>query len=155
MADDELLFFQLPSILPRFEKPPEAKTGDEEMTDKVKEEPNTEDKGKSKAEDSKALPSAVQRASLEEAMAAMDLNSIPEGQVGSLVIYKSGKMKMKFGDILLDVRQGMRSTFLEDVAVVDVESKEKKKIIQLGHIVQKLVCLPDMDVLLQNEQEDE
>lgn len=31
------------------------------------------------------------------------MRHLPAGQLGSLVIYKSGKIKMRIGDILLDV----------------------------------------------------
>jgi len=31
------------------------------------------------------------------------MRHLPSGQLGSLVIYKSGKIKMRIGDILLDV----------------------------------------------------
>lgn len=33
------------------------------------------------------------------------MRHLPGGQLGVLQIYKSGKIKMKIGDVLLDVRQ--------------------------------------------------
>ncbi|KAG0182101.1 DNA-directed RNA polymerase III subunit RPC4 [Apophysomyces sp. BC1021] len=135
VADDELLFFQLPSILPRFEAP---STTDEGMED-VKIEEGKEAQ----------LPTAAKKATLEEAMASLALEDLPEGRIGKLVVYKSGKIKLKLGDVLLDVSQGMRSTFLENVMVVDIES-ETKKTIELGHVVQKFVCAPDMEALLKD-----
>lgn len=95
------------------------------------------------------LPAAAKKtASLEDAMANMGLEDMPDGQVGKLIVYKSGKVKMQFGSILLDVNQGMQSTFLENIMVVDHESEDSKKAIELGHIVQKFVCAPNMDALL-------
>ena len=147
VADDELLFFQLPSIVPKFEEAKEEseeieKTEDAEMEEKVKTEKGA----------AAALPPAAKIPALEDAMASLELSEMPEGQIGSLVVYKSGKMKLKIGDVLLDVQQGMRSTFLEDIMVVDTESNDAKKIIELGHIVQKFVCMPDMNSLLEDEE---
>lgn len=162
VADDEFLFFQLPSILPRFEKPETDENRDEHEHEHEREhehEPEpmvevkveNEESTKAKVKE-KDFPPPAKKATLEEALAAMDLKDMPEGQIGSLVIYKSGKMKLKLGDTLLDIQQGMRSSFLEDVAIVDAESDESRKIIELGHIVQKFVCVPDMDALLAGEE---
>jgi hypothetical protein len=41
------------------------------------------------------------------------MRHLPAGQLGSLVIYKSGKIKMKIGDILLDVRRHARHTHMQ------------------------------------------
>lgn len=139
VAEEELLYFQLPTVVPVFEK-----QKDDEVMEEVKTE-NTE--GESD------LPASAKKSTLEDAMANMDLQDMPNGQIGKLIIYKSGKMKMKFGNILLDVNQGMQSNFLENVMVVDHESEETKKAIELGHIVQKFVCAPNMDALLRDEEE--
>ncbi|KAI8087897.1 RNA polymerase III RPC4-domain-containing protein [Gilbertella persicaria] len=140
VAEEELLFFQLPIVVPKFEK---NKEEDVDMIEEKKEEGAATD----------GLPPAAKKSSLEEAMSGMSLEDMPSGQIGKLVIYKSGKMKMKFGNILLDVNQGLQSTFLENVMVVDHESEETKKAIELGHVVQKFVCVPNMDSLLNLEEE--
>ncbi|KAI7853036.1 RNA polymerase III RPC4-domain-containing protein [Circinella umbellata] len=164
VADDELLFFQLPSVMPKFEEPIKNEKNDEEEGEGGDEnggEAGDEEKNKKKDEDvemkdkvklEKGLPPAAKIPALEEAMQSLELSEMPEGQIGKLVVYKSGKMKLKVGDILLDVQQGMRSSFLEDVMVVDTESDDKKKVIELGHIVQKFVCMPDLDALLEGEE---
>lgn len=143
VAEEELLYFQLPTVVPKFEKPKEEVVQDVDMDeDKVKTESEVD-----------ALPAAAKKSTLEEAMSNLELEEMPDGQIGKLVIYKSGKMKMKFGNILLDVNQGMQSSFLENIMVVDHESEETKKAIELGHIVQKFVCAPNMDALLKDEEE--
>jgi hypothetical protein len=114
------------------------------MEDEVKEEVKEENDN---------LPPAAKKSTLEEAMSNLELEDMPDGQIGKLIIYKSGKMKMKLGNILLDVNQGMQSSFLENIMVVDHESEETKKAIELGHIVQKFVCAPNMDALLKDEEE--
>ncbi|KAI8874972.1 hypothetical protein K501DRAFT_203573, partial [Backusella circina FSU 941] len=147
VAEEELLYFQLPTIVPKFEAVKPEKSDDTDMKDEPVEGSvhDTEDK-------QKELPNAAQKATIEEAMATLKLQDMPEGQVGKLVVYKSGKMKMKFGNLLLDVIQGMHSSFLENVMVVDHESEDTKKVIELGHIVEKFVCIPNMDALLGEEE---
>ncbi|KAI8093130.1 RNA polymerase III RPC4-domain-containing protein [Halteromyces radiatus] len=140
VADDELLFFQLPGIVPSFTLPLE----DEQMTD-IKTDDDKPNKGKEKEQ----LPVAAQMATLKEKMANMDLADMPDGQIGKLMVYKSGKMKLKIGNILLDVDQGMRSSFLENLMSVNTENK---KAVELGHIVQKFTCIPNMDALLEGEE---
>ncbi|KAI9319646.1 RNA polymerase III RPC4-domain-containing protein [Dichotomocladium elegans] len=142
LTDGELLFFQLPTIIPRLE----AEKEDEEMENIKRENSDPSDKAKE-------LPPAVKKAALEEAMQNLSLKDIPEGQIGSLIVYKSGKIKLKMGDVLFDVRQGMQSSFLENVMMVDTESEDQKKMIDLGHLTQKFVCMPDMDALLAGEED--
>lgn len=137
VAEEELLYFQLPTVVPKFEAPktPEAD---------IKIETDEAEKNE--------LPASARKSTLEEAMSNLDLKDMPEGQVGKLIVYKSGKVKMQFGNILMDVIQGMHSSFLENVMVVDHESEETKKAIELGHIVQKFVCSPNMDTLLKQDE---
>ncbi|CEG72065.1 hypothetical protein RMATCC62417_07688 [Rhizopus microsporus] len=141
VAEEELLYFQLPTVVPKFEakKQEVEEIKDEEAVKVEKTEQN--------------LPPGARKSTLEDAMASLALEDMPEGQVGKLIVYKSGKMKMQFGTILLDVTQGMHSSFLENVMVVDHESEETKKAIELGHIVQKFVCSPNMDSLLKEAEE--
>ncbi|KAI9302989.1 RNA polymerase III RPC4-domain-containing protein [Cunninghamella echinulata] len=158
VADDELLFFQLPSVVPTFESP--NTDNDEEMNDVKPEEEdnsNSNNKGKQKVDDNKGkskLPPSAQRATLEEQMKSMDLEDMPDGQIGKIVIYKSGKMKLKIGSVLLDIEQGMQSSFLENVMVVDTNNETSKKAVELGHIVQKFTCAPNMDALLDGCEEN-
>ncbi|CAO3609951.1 unnamed protein product [Cunninghamella blakesleeana] len=153
VADDELLFFQLPTVVPRFELPKsEEDKEDENMedTDKTEGEKDnkTDDKGKSK------LPPSAQKVTLEEQMNTMNLEDMPDGKIGKIIIYKSGKMKLKIGNVLLDVEQGMRSSFLENVMVIDSKNETSKKAVELGHIVQKFTCAPNMDALLKGCEEN-
>ncbi|KAK4517516.1 uncharacterized protein ATC70_000855 [Mucor velutinosus] len=141
VAEEELLYFQLPTVVPIFEKP--------KSEDPIADVDMTEDGDVKSEATENTLPAAAKKTTLlEDAMANMELEDMPDGQVGKLIVYKSGKVKMQFGSILLDVNQGMQSTFLENIMVVDHESEDSKKAIELGHIVQKFVCAPNMDALL-------
>lgn len=150
VAEEELLYFQLPTVVPKFEKPKDDSTI---TLDKTDADMDTDTAAAIKSETTEQLPPAAKKSTLAEAMQNLDLEDMPEGQIGKLIIYKSGKVKMKFGSILLDVNQGMQSSFLENIMVVDHESEETKKAIELGHIVQKFVCNPNMDALLKEDEE--
>ncbi|KAI8642799.1 RNA polymerase III RPC4-domain-containing protein [Parasitella parasitica] len=141
VAEEELLYFQLPTVIPLFESVKNEEKADVVMEDEKEIKPET-------ATENPLPPAAKKSTLLEDAMANMGLEDIPDGRVGKLIVYKSGKVKMQFGSILLDVNQGMQSAFLENIMVVDHESEDSKKAIELGHIVQKFVCAPNMDTLL-------
>ncbi|KAG0327203.1 hypothetical protein BGZ99_008184 [Dissophora globulifera] len=68
-----------------------------------------------------------------------------EGQIGRLLIYKSGKVKMQVGDIVMDVSSGSECSFLQDVVVVDSNSKEA---FVMGSVQKRLVCVPNLTQLL-------
>ncbi|KAG1241470.1 hypothetical protein G6F68_016696 [Rhizopus microsporus] len=80
VAEEELLYFQLPPVVPKFEapKPPQADSKIE--TDKA---------------EKTDLPASARKSTLEEAMSNLDLKDMPEGQVGKLIVYKSGKLLRK------------------------------------------------------------
>jgi hypothetical protein len=72
------------------------------------------------------------------------LSSLPSGNIGKLQIYKSGKVKLRIGDVLFDVSTGMPCNFLQEVAALNTE---KKKYYQLGDVSRRMVCYPDVSDL--------
>lgn len=79
-----------------------------------------------------------------------NLPSLPAGNIGKLLIYKSGKVKLKVGEVLFDVSTGMPCNFLQEVVAIDMD---KQKYYQLGDISRRMVCYPDVESLLeQNSQ---
>jgi len=68
-----------------------------------------------------------------------------EGCVGKLMVYKSGKVKMKMGDLLLDVHTGSDCSFLQNVVAVDAQNKQA---FVMGTIAKRFVCIPDIGSLL-------
>jgi hypothetical protein len=76
-----------------------------------------------------------------------NLSSLPSGHIGKLVIYKSGKVKLRIGDLYFDVSTGMPCNFLQEVVAIN---PEKKKCFQLGDISRRMVCYPDIEHLLEN-----
>ncbi|KAF9935033.1 hypothetical protein FBU30_008526 [Linnemannia zychae] len=68
-----------------------------------------------------------------------------EGKIGRLLIYKSGKVKMKIGDILMDVSSGSECSFLQDLVVVDSNNKQA---FVMGSVQKRMVCVPNLTELL-------
>lgn len=68
-----------------------------------------------------------------------------EGKIGRLLIYKSGKVKMKVGDILMDVSSGSECSFLQDLVVVDSNNKQA---FVMGSVQKRMVCVPNLTELL-------
>ncbi|KAF9918144.1 hypothetical protein BX616_010098 [Lobosporangium transversale] len=68
-----------------------------------------------------------------------------EGKIGRLLIYKSGKVKMQIGDIVMDVSSGADCSFLQDVVVVDSANKQA---FVMGTVDKRLICVPNLTHLL-------
>ncbi|KAJ2501652.1 DNA-directed RNA polymerase III subunit RPC4 [Coemansia sp. RSA 1972] len=67
-----------------------------------------------------------------------------DGRIGTLVVLKSGAVKMKMGDILFDVTQGADCSFLRGLLAVDVRGTSSTAHL-LGNIETQLLCTPDLD----------
>lgn len=115
-GDEKLLFFQLPAHLP-VQSAVGKKAG------------GSDDPSTSNPDDGKGA----------------GLAGLPEGYMGKLVVYKSGKVKLKLGDVLLDAVPGAKCKFYQEVAAVDVGRKECHV---LGSVQQRVVLTPDIDHLL-------
>jgi len=73
------------------------------------------------------------------------LSQAPSGKLGELIIYKSGKVKLKIGEVLYDVSKGMPSSFFEELVYLD---PGKKEFVPLGSIEKRMVVAPDIRNLL-------
>ncbi|ORX87762.1 hypothetical protein BCR32DRAFT_289073 [Anaeromyces robustus] len=118
--ENNILFFQFPSIMPEIIN--NAMMTDSSNTVKIE----TSD-GKTKRVD-------------------LDTNSsAPEGKMGKLLIYKSGKMKIKIGDIYLDVNPGTDCNFYQNAFSFNIDKNEGYI---LGDIRKRFICTPDIESLL-------
>ncbi|XP_029119661.2 uncharacterized protein [Elaeis guineensis] len=113
--EPHMLFLQMPSTLPMM-KQPTAEAGTKDNIHKI-----------------------------DRALKGCKLEDLPGGYIGKLMVYKSGKIKMKIGDALFDVSPGVKCVFAQDAAVIN--TKEKHCCI-LGEINQRAVVTPDVDALL-------
>ncbi|NXB91027.1 RPC4 polymerase, partial [Vidua chalybeata] len=79
------------------------------------------------------------------------LADLPEGQVGKLLIRKSGKVQLVLGKVTLDVTMGTPCSFLQQELVsVGIGDNRTGEMIVLGHVRHKLVCSPDFEALLEH-----
>jgi len=120
--ENNILFFQFPSVMP------EVVLKDAMETD------NSSNKVKIETSDGK--------------LTKVDLDtesSGPEGKMGELHIYKSGKMKMKIGDIYFDVNPGTDCNFYQNAFSFNTENNEGYI---LGDIRKRYICTPDIESLL-------
>ncbi|KAJ2752252.1 DNA-directed RNA polymerase III subunit RPC4 [Coemansia sp. BCRC 34490] len=72
-----------------------------------------------------------------------------DGRIGTLVVLKSGAVKLKIGDILLDVSKGASTRFLRGLLAVDIRGPNSA--FMLGNIDEQLVCTPDLDSFLHEQ----
>jgi len=80
------------------------------------------------------------------------LRHLPPGQLGKLVIYKSGKIKMKIGDIVLDVNEGVQCLFHQELMSIHAATGEASR---LGPIHHRLVCTTDVEDLVRKAREQD
>ncbi|KAJ2603805.1 hypothetical protein EV177_006602 [Coemansia sp. RSA 1804] len=72
-----------------------------------------------------------------------------DGRIGTLVVLKSGAVKLKIGGILLDVSKGASTQFLRGLLAVDIRGPNSA--FMLGNIDEQLVCTPDLDSFLHEQ----
>ncbi|KAG8141290.1 putative DNA-directed RNA polymerase III subunit RPC4 isoform X2 protein [Naja naja] len=123
--EEELLFLQLPDTLP----------------------------GQPPTQDTKPLKTEVQNEDgqmmeIQEAENTCTLGDLSEGQVGKLLIRKSGKVQLVLGQVTLDVTTGTPCSFLQELVSVSIGDSRSGEMIVLGHVKHKLVCAPDFESLL-------
>ncbi|KAK7023404.1 DNA-directed RNA polymerase III subunit RPC4 [Halocaridina rubra] len=139
---EDFMFFQLPNSLPSL--PPE-----------IKQEQNI---GRSAdVSHSKTSNSAVSDDEEEEEKKTQSnycsLNTLPEGQIGTLKIYKSGKTEIWFGEHRLSVNKGTQVGFLQDVVSVNLDEESRTgSMTVLGHIGHRLVCSADLEALVKQKR---
>ncbi|KAJ0239765.1 Uncharacterized protein HA466_0233530 [Hirschfeldia incana] len=73
---------------------------------------------------------------------------LPEGFMGKMLVYKSGTVKMKLGDVLYDVSPGPNTVFHNDVAAID--SKERN-CCRIGSSAKFATVTPDVESLLNSD----
>nr|XP_060643199.1 DNA-directed RNA polymerase III subunit RPC4 [Anolis sagrei ordinatus]XP_060643200.1 DNA-directed RNA polymerase III subunit RPC4 [Anolis sagrei ordinatus]XP_060643201.1 DNA-directed RNA polymerase III subunit RPC4 [Anolis sagrei ordinatus] len=134
--EDELLFLQLPDTLPG--QPP---TQDSKP---IKTEVPNEDGQMMVIKQEKSQEA-------KEAENTCTLGDLSEGQVGKLLIRKSGKVQLVLGRVTLDVTMGTPCSFLQELVSVGIGDNRSGEMTILGHVKHKLVCAPDFESLLEHK----
>eukprot|EP01118_Nematostelium_gracile_P008898 TRINITY_DN2974_c0_g1_i1.p1 TRINITY_DN2974_c0_g1~~TRINITY_DN2974_c0_g1_i1.p1 ORF type:complete len:299 (-),score=62.93 TRINITY_DN2974_c0_g1_i1:139-1002(-) len=123
IKEDELCLIQLPSLLPIEEKPKEK---EKEKDPKKKVEVKSDD-----------WASEFEN----------NLLNLPEGQIGRVLIYKSGKVVWKIGDFEYELKPGTQANFLQQVIAFD---QQAATCYELGDLASRLICVPTIETLLQS-----
>ncbi|KAF7032058.1 hypothetical protein CFC21_043282 [Triticum aestivum] len=91
------------------------------------------------------------RAIVKEVKEGYNLNDLPEGYMGKMLVYKSGKVKMKLGDAVFDVSPGTECGMQQHAVAVNTR---RKHCCQLGEIErQHVVVTPDVNSLLNDNRD--
>lgn len=69
-------------------------------------------------------------------------------QLGKLLLFKSGKVKLQMGGVLMDVSLGSKSQTVQHCLGIDMAGKSAK---QLAHIEHRAIVTPDMGQLLRSD----
>ncbi|KAL0292991.1 UNVERIFIED_CONTAM: DNA-directed RNA polymerase III subunit RPC4 [Sesamum calycinum] len=75
------------------------------------------------------------------------LEELPEGYMGKMLVYRSGAVKLKLGDILYDVSPGSDCAFAQSVMAIDTTNRD---CCDLGALNKRAVVTPDIDFLVDN-----
>lgn len=90
------------------------------------------------------------KAIVREVKEGYSLNDLPGGYMGKMLVYKSGKVKMKLGDALFDVNPGSECGMTQHAVAINTKEKH---CCQLGDIDKRhVVVTPDVDSLLNNNR---
>ncbi|XP_053573936.1 DNA-directed RNA polymerase III subunit RPC4 [Bombina bombina] len=134
-GEESLFFLQLPDTLPG--QPPTQDTRP------VKSEVQSED-GHTLLVKEKGQESTVDD--------TCTLRNVTEGQIGKLILRRSGKVQLVLGKVTLDVTMGTSCSFLQELVSISVGEARAGEMMVLGHVQHKLVCSPNFESLLEGRQ---
>ncbi|KAI5398256.1 uncharacterized protein LOC127093092 [Lathyrus oleraceus] len=72
-------------------------------------------------------------------------DEMPPGLIGKMIVYKSGKVKLKIGNTLYDVSSGMNCIFSQELVAMNAAEKHCSSI---GEISKLATVTPDVDAAL-------
>jgi DNA-directed RNA polymerase III subunit RPC4 len=128
-AADTLYLFQLPSLLPLGTNP-------------------SADPRKARSAAAAAAAAGSSSGQQQQPLQAANARELPSGQIGKLLVFKSGRVKLQMGPCLLDVSAGMPCVTRQDIAAIN---KTTGHLIQLGPVTQRVVVCPDVWQLMDDK----
>lgn len=75
------------------------------------------------------------------------LEGLPGGYMGKMLVYKSGGIKWKLGDVIYDISPGVSCVAAQDVVAINTVDKD---CCALGELGKRAVVTPDIDSLVDN-----
>ncbi|KAL5227374.1 hypothetical protein ABZP36_015639 [Zizania latifolia] len=86
----------------------------------------------------------------KEVIEGSNLKGLPQGYLGKMLVYKSGKIKMKLGDVMFDVNPGEECKMAQHAVAINTREKH---CCLLGEIESRhVVVTPDVDSLLNDNR---
>jgi len=156
---DELFFVQMPMALPVLPKQDRAKededgegAADMDAQSDVKVKQEADVKENTEEIYFKQWDERQKHLYQEQLQAIQDnddlLSNLPDEATGMLQIHKSGKISLKLGEVSLQVNEGARCAFHQNVFAVDVDNDAAY---ELGDLNTRLVCSLDVKEMLANQ----
>ncbi|KAJ9058920.1 DNA-directed RNA polymerase III subunit RPC4 [Entomophthora muscae] len=93
----------------------------------------------------KGFPSSGDAEDVMEVKSEDEPSEPQSGRIGKLIFYKSGKVQMRFGQLLFDINTASNITFHQEVVALDSQNEEAYV---LGDLQRRFVCTPNIDSLL-------
>lgn len=78
------------------------------------------------------------------------LNNLRSGLLGKLEILKSGKARLRLGEMSFFVDIGVQQRFQQDLLAVKIDASQTGDLVNLGSVNNKLICSPDFESILKN-----
>ncbi|XP_068149590.1 DNA-directed RNA polymerase III subunit RPC4 [Drosophila tropicalis] len=81
------------------------------------------------------------------------LNQLEEGQIGKILRYRSGRVKLLLGDTRFDLDMGLESGFLQEIMSITTNREQRSgDMINLGPVQAKLKATPDWVHLFEQQE---
>ncbi|KAL7001712.1 hypothetical protein U1Q18_002860 [Sarracenia purpurea var. burkii] len=151
----QMLFFHFPANLPRVtqertesSKPLGSKGGSASAKGKERAGKSTSigDTGASAAVKEKEVVGSSMPLEMGNASnMCCSLEELPGGYMGKMLVYKSGAIKWKLGDVIYDVSPGVKFESNQDVVAINTVDNN---CCNLGKLTKRAVVTPDIDSLL-------
>ncbi|CAG8544451.1 9405_t:CDS:2 [Ambispora gerdemannii] len=154
--DDDLYLMQFPANMPeflppqkpkvaRFENQPEQRSQQRNVTaQNSKALQNNKAQNKSKTTDEEN----------QEKTDEIKIEPMPEGRIGTFLVYKNGDIKLKIGEIIYDIFPASDVTFPQTAVVIDTD-EETKGIYEMGNITKQWLVAPNIENLFNSSDDDE
>ncbi|CDZ96869.1 DNA-directed RNA polymerase III subunit [Phaffia rhodozyma] len=145
---DQLYFFQFPRTFPTFLPLPlsDPSSADPLTTSTSPKKSSLETSAKDSLDVDMSEKKPSREAEVKEEKEEKE--RMPEGQVGTLLITKKGKVKMRLGDgFLYDINAGSHLDFLQQFVNIDLPSK-RVTTLSSSAPTPRFIATPDMDELL-------
>ena len=131
LAEDALLFLQLPTSIPGIQPPPQQPQQQQQQ--------QQGDSAADAVDVDAARPSPSAPLPGTDTPFESSFGAVKEGTVGKLVVKKSGRLLLQLGGVEFEIVAGTECGFLQQIVAVDAQDA---KAFVLGDVTNRLVCQP-------------